>query len=259
MPFARKLDSAVNTATAPSSSVPTVPVTGAIVLLMANSEHLGILNRGIPVWNAWRKSNPNLRLDLTRMRATDMEMVERNDFGVKGALAGIDFSGADLTGADLSYSNLSGSNLRGARMISTIVQSSDLRGADLTSTDLTQASFAFSNLEDVDLSGACLRHTLFIDTSFVNARGLDTCQYQGPCGIDHMTLAKSSKLPLAFLRGCGLPEQLIEYLPSLLHQPIQFYSCFISYSTLDQPFADRLYSRTPGSGAGLRPTMSVRV
>jgi hypothetical protein len=49
-------------------------------------------------------------------------------------------------------------------------------------------------------------------------------------------------LSVVFLRGCGLPEALIEYLPSLLSRPIQFYSCFISYSTKDQDFANRLYA-----------------
>lgn len=66
--------------------------------------------------------------------------------------------------------------------------------------------------------------------------------------LSHRTLAKSGPLPLAFLRGCGLPETLIEYLPSLLNQPIQFYSCFISYSTKDQDFADRLYADLQNKG-----------
>jgi hypothetical protein len=30
--------------------------------------------------------------------------------------------------------------------------------------------------------------------------------------------------------GVGLPDNFIEYLPSLLNQAIQHYSCFISYS-----------------------------
>ena len=48
-----------------------------------------------------------------------------------------------------------------------------------------------------------------------------------------------------FLLGCGVPYGLIEQLPSLLGamQPIQFYSCFISYSTKDQDFTQRLYER----------------
>jgi hypothetical protein len=60
----------------------------------------------------------------------------------------------------------------------------------------------------------------------------------GPSIIDHRTLQRSGPLPLAFLRGIGLPDNLIDYLPSLLNQPIQFYSCFISYSSMDQKFAD---------------------
>jgi hypothetical protein len=52
-------------------------------------------------------------------------------------------------------------------------------------------------------------------------------------------LRRSGPLPLIFLRGVGLPEPLIDYLPSLLHQPIQFYSCFVSYSSKDQTFAER--------------------
>ncbi|HNP87344.1 MAG TPA: toll/interleukin-1 receptor domain-containing protein, partial [Kouleothrix sp.] len=68
-------------------------------------------------------------------------------------------------------------------------------------------------------------------------------------GID--TLFRSQgRIPEVFLRGCGVPESLIEYLPSLLGamQPIQFYSCFISYSAHDQAFAQRLYDRLQGQG-----------
>jgi hypothetical protein len=37
-------------------------------------------------------------------------------------------------------------------------------------------------------------------------------------------------------------------LPSLLNQPIQFYSCFISYSTKDQEFAERLHADLDNKG-----------
>jgi hypothetical protein len=45
-----------------------------------------------------------------------------------------------------------------------------------------------------------------------------------------------------------LPDRLIEYLPSLLGEAIQFYACFISYSSEDQPFAERLYNDLQGKG-----------
>jgi hypothetical protein len=41
---------------------------------------------------------------------------------------------------------------------------------------------------------------------------------------------------------------LIEYLPSLLNQAIQHYSCFISYSAKDQEFADRLHADLQNKG-----------
>jgi hypothetical protein len=36
--------------------------------------------------------------------------------------------------------------------------------------------------------------------------------------LDFDTLAKSGPLPINFLRGCGLPNSLITYLPSLLNR-----------------------------------------
>jgi TIR domain-containing protein len=53
-----------------------------------------------------------------------------------------------------------------------------------------------------------------------------------------------------FLRGVGLPEALIEYLPALLNQAkaIDFYSCFISYSHADMSFARRLHDQLQAQG-----------
>ena len=79
-------------------------------------------------------------------------------------------------------------------------------------------------------------------------RGLETCYHDGPSTLDHRTLARSGPLPLAFLRGCGLPDALIDYLPSLLNEPFQFYSCFISYASKDHAFAERLYADLQNKG-----------
>jgi hypothetical protein len=61
-------------------------------------------------------------------------------------------------------------------------------------------------------------------------------------------LQRSSRLPLIFLRDVGLPDALIEYLPSLLGQAIEFYSCFISYNHTDKSFARRLHDQMQGRG-----------
>jgi TIR domain/Pentapeptide repeats (8 copies) len=118
----------------------------------------------------------------------------------------------------------------------------DLSGADLTDANLTGAHLVQADLTRADLSGANLVETVFDDTNLKEVQGLDACVHCGPSTIDHRTLAASGPLPLSFLRGCGLPDELIEYLPSLLNRAIQFYSCFISYSTKDRLFVERLHA-----------------
>ena len=39
-----------------------------------------------------------------------------------------------------------------------------------------------------------------------------------------------------------MPEDFIVYMKSLVGKPIEFYSCFISYSSKDEDFAQRLYA-----------------
>jgi TIR domain/Pentapeptide repeats (8 copies) len=123
-----------------------------------------------------------------------------------------------------------------------------LSGADLARANLTGADLYGANLTGADLSMAFLSETVFGDTDLTRAKGLETCHHIGPSTIDHRTLQRSGPLPLPFLRGVGLPDNLIDYLPSLLNQPIQFYSCFISYSSKDQEFADCLHADLQNKG-----------
>ena len=138
-----------------------------------------------------------------------------------------DFFGAELYKTDLSGDGPTGVNLYRA----------DLRGANLVGANLQAA-----NLRDANIENATLGFTILGDVDLKGARGLAACGHTGPSILDYQTIVKSKMLPVIFLQGCGLPERLIEYLPSLLQEPIQFYSCFISYSTKDQAFADRLHA-----------------
>ena len=71
---------------------------------------------------------------------------------------------------------------------------------------------------------------------------LETCVHAFPSVFDHRTLRKSGSLPTPFLRGIGLPDSFIDYLPSLFNRAIQYYSCFISYSSVDDEFAQRIHA-----------------
>jgi uncharacterized protein YjbI with pentapeptide repeats len=203
---------------------------------MANSQHVKVLRLGSREWNRWRRNNQSVRpilsgADLKRADLLDADLSDANLFE------------ANLSGAKLRRVNLSGANLNGA-----VFGGADLREANLTRTDLGWANLTDANLSNTNLSGAKIYRTVFGNTNLTNALGQDFCLHLGPSIVDHSTLTNSGLLSLQFLRGCGLPDNFITYLPSFLNQPFEFFSCFISYSTGDQEFADRLYADLQNKG-----------
>lgn len=90
--------------------------------------------------------------------------------------------------------------------------------------------------------------TLFAETDLSTVGGLDKCSHGEASSLDYPTHVGYGELPLQFLRGCGLPETLINYSSSLRDNPIEFYSCFISYSSANQEFAERLYADLQAKG-----------
>jgi hypothetical protein len=74
---------------------------------------------------------------------------------------------------------------------------------------------------------------------------LKTVDHVGPSTIGIDTIYRSGgNIPEPFLRGAGVPEPFVTNIKLLVAamSPIQFYSCFISYSSKDQEFAERLYA-----------------
>ena len=51
-----------------------------------------------------------------------------------------------------------------------------------------------------------------------------------------------------FLREAGVPDTWITYARALVNNPIDYYSCFISYSSKDQAFAERLRADLQSKG-----------
>ena len=160
-------------------------------------------------------------------------------------LSGADLRGADLSGADLSGANLSGADLSGADLSGADLRGADLRGADLSGADLSGADLSRADLRGADLSGAKCGCTTFGNVDLSDVKGLESIRHDGPSTVGIDTLFRSGgKIPEAFLRGCGVPETLIVHQRALVGSldPIQFYSCFISYSSADRDFAERLHA-----------------
>lgn len=162
----------------------------------------------------------------------------------KANLSKTNLSRADLTGADLSRATLLGANLFEA----------NLWEANLDTANFTEANLAGANLTESNLSGAIFHHchvgyTSFVNVNLKNVQNLETVKHIGPSYIAISTIFNSDgHVPRVFLRGCGIPEIFIQHLPSLVATPVQFSSCFISFSYADRSFALKLHDHLQARG-----------
>jgi uncharacterized protein YjbI with pentapeptide repeats len=274
---------------------------------MANPEHVGILKRGVEIWNKWREERPYVAPDLTKADLTKaiLNGAHLNGVNFNGAnltevnlyraylyganltgtnlhrayLYGTHLTGADLNGADLNAADLTGAKLTHANLIGAKLIGANLTYANLTRANLTRANLTHANLNEpwlteanltgadltganlyrtaisstivaqADFTGAVLQHTVFADVDLSEAIGLETVRHGRPSTIGVDTILRSKgEIPEKFLRGAGLPDDLILYSRSLREKAIDFYSCFVSYSHADKAFAQRLHDTLQGRG-----------
>jgi uncharacterized protein YjbI with pentapeptide repeats len=170
-------------------------------------------------------------LEYSDARETDFEKTK-----LKGAkLGGANLYRASFNRADLQYASLGDTDLFRANLSNT-----NLRGADLGFANLKEA-----NLSNADFEGAIIGGTIFGDVDLSKAKNLDKVNHRSPSTIGIDTIVSShGNIPDAFLRGAGVPETIIEYMRSLVNaiKPIEYYPCFISYSSKDEAFAERLHA-----------------
>ncbi len=229
---------------------------------MANPEHVGILKQGVEEWNNWRKKHPTATADFS---GADFSAVDLRGVNLAGMypsrtslnatnltaadLRGADLSGASLIDGNLTRANLSGADLRRADLIGTNFSETNLAGASLTRAYLEGALLIRADLTGADFSQAMAKGANFADVDLSAAKGLDSMKHYGPSTIGIDAIYKSrGKIPENFLRGCGVPDEFIAYIGSMFGRPIEFFSCFISYSTKDQDFVARLHADLQARG-----------
>src|SRR6266542_2852609 len=244
---------------------------------MANPEHLEILKQGIEKWNQWRRANPEIAADLSgaNLRGASLVGADLRGADVREA----DIIQADLGGAILSRADLRKTKLRGSYLTRAILIRAELGGADLRDTNLIQANLNganlprtklhWANLTEANLIGAdlieadlswaildgtilteavlnmvILRATVLTNLDLSEVKGLETIRHETASSIGLDTIYRSKgAIPDVFVRGCGVPENFLTFHKSLANNPIEFYSCFISYSHADKSFARRLHDQ----------------
>ncbi|MCB2228979.1 MAG: toll/interleukin-1 receptor domain-containing protein [Desulfarculaceae bacterium] len=243
---------------------------------MANPEHVKILKQGVKVWNRWRKNNPDIKPDLFEADFANADLTDANLDGAaliranlananlnRTSLVRASLTEANLVDVSLTNGNLTEANLRMAHLIDANFSGGNFHKADLSDANLMDAklieaelvktnlnkavlydaNFSRANVKGANLSDAEVGWTVFANLDLSKAIGLEYVKHEGPStiGIDTIYQSKGD-IPESFLRGCGVPEDLIKLIPSLLSQPFDFYSCFISYSSKDDSFSRRLYA-----------------
>jgi hypothetical protein len=235
-------------------------------------KYLKILNQGIEVWNEWRSKHPGAIPDLSMADLTsanlcgvdfshaylincnlahanlceayfDFAECTRADF-TSANLEKASFLETNLTAAIFAHANLKQTHFFGARLQSTNFGHADLVEANLSYANLTNAVLADANFERAEIQS-----TIFGDVDLSVAKGLNTLKHFGPSTLGIDTLYRSGgNITETFMRGVGIPESLIVYAHSLTQQSIEFYSCFISYSSKNQNFAERLLADLQNKG-----------
>jgi uncharacterized protein YjbI with pentapeptide repeats len=219
---------------------------------MANPEHMTKIKEGVAAWNDWRKANPQAEPDLSRANlwGADLHAADLSGANLRRANLGkvnlhrSDARGAELVGADLTEADLVEANLTRANLTGSNLKWANLARSELVGTNFTRVSLAGSNF-----AGAGIWNTTFVDCDLSAVQGLETIQHIGPSSIAIDTIYRSGgQIPESFLRGCGVPDDFITSMKSLIANPAEFYSCFISYSFADQDFAERLHSDLQNKG-----------
>ncbi len=121
-------------------------------------ELIVVLKQGAEVWNQWRQSNSEIKIDFS-----------------KANLSRLDLSNVNLKGAKLNQVNFREAKLSGANLIGAFLNNADLRGASLYMTklnraNLDEANLKGANIQKADLTGATLREAILEKANLVNTK-----------------------------------------------------------------------------------------
>ena len=218
---------------------------------MANQHHLSLVKQGVAVWNDWRGNNPTTLPDLSSENLTGLKLpganLSRARFGrstltraelasadlTDAGLYQVEFYRADLRNADLRRADLSGAKFHNANLTAAVLHDANLFRVDFIGTELAGARFARARCSLTTFAGVDLGEVLELADAI----------HRGPSNIDTSTFLRSlGKTPTEFFRGAGVPDSFITHTRSFVALTADYQSCFISYSSHDRAFAERLHA-----------------
>lgn len=158
--------------------------------------------RGNVFWNMKRQecllgSKDPFRDWLTEWGAVDLRGVDLRNADLSEA----NLTCVDFTDADLSFANLLNTDLRGAIFDGAVMDQTGFVGAVMDSTELNGTRFY----------GATMGCTILGNLDLSSCFGLDRICHAMPSTVGIDTIVRSKgKIPEEFLRGCEVPETIID-------------------------------------------------
>jgi hypothetical protein len=159
----------------------------------------------------------------------------------------VDLAGSNLRGVHASRSKFTNANLYSARFEDARLSEADLDGANLVSAEIHQ-----TQLDGASVKGARFGKTSIFGVDLSGVVGLQEAVHICPSVIDAGTLRATanglSNQPepvrrdvFQFLSDAGMDRELLAVVRTWIDNPIEYYSVFISHSSIDKEFARKLY------------------
>ena len=204
---------------------------------MANPEHVAKLKEGAEAWNAWREASD----ETPDLSGAEIYGDSLDEYDLRSS----DLSGAKLYDVTFQHVHCDDCSFEGAVIYRAAFYDTTIKKCNFRQATIANTTFGWCSFDQSDFAEATLVDNTFGHLSLRSVRGLDTVEaMSNSIGIE--TFFRSGGLPDSFLRGSGIPEAFIQYAASLVGKAIEYYSCFLSYSSKDDEFARRLYNDLQG-------------
>lgn len=170
-----------------------------------------------------------------------------------GQLREADFSRGHIHDASFTDAQLTGAKFVDASLCRADFGAANLTRADLSRANLIGARFKWTQLDNARLYAARMGSTTMEGVNLSTVEGLATVDHwrHSDIGINCLLRTGVTTPELkTFFEKAGTPDAVLVYLPSLIGalRPLDLYSVFISYSSKDELFANRLYADLQSSG-----------
>ena len=221
-------------------------------------EHEKIFHQGSIEWNKWREAQRDLHIrpDLNGLSVSrNMEILDLDKYHLSAVrLRGAHFSKVyldrmDLTDADCREAQFSAMSLQYCNLTNADFRNAKFFNCYLNHANLTGTNFAGAMFKNVNFESAMLDQTIFGNDDLSGTLNLDRAINRGAVIIGTRALEESrGRIPPTFLEKSRVPQEILRVALEWAKLPVAYCSCFISHSSADKEFIERVRNQLTNDG-----------